>query len=148
MSAPMSAPMSALSLSEATHPISGRCALVSDLHLNGGARDAYVLRALLELEERFKPLEHLIIVGDLFDFHLGYPSAPYPHLKPVYQALEELIKRGVCVWSFTGNHDPDPCPWLKELGVKVLTRAATFELELKGGGVRRLLVEHGDLREP
>jgi UDP-2,3-diacylglucosamine pyrophosphatase LpxH len=127
--------------------LSGRCALISDLHLNGGARDAYVLRALRELSEVFGPLEHLIIVGDLFDFHLGYSSQPYPHLTPVYKALESLIKRGVSVWSFTGNHDPDPCPWLKALGVRVLTQATTFELDVEEGATRRLLIEHGDLRE-
>ena len=134
---------------------SGRCVFISDIHLNGGARDLAPLSALRAIffegalsAPLEPPPEHLMIVGDLFDFHLGYRSAPYPHLKPAYELLAELKARGTSLWCFTGNHDPDPCPWLKALGAEVLTSRALFELTAEGAPPLRVLVEHGDLLEP
>lgn len=124
----------------------GPCALLSDLHLNGGARDPHTLAALRAAARGAlgAPAAHLLLVGDVFDFNLGYRRTLYAHLLPAYRLLAELIEEGVEVVVFTGNHDPDPCPTLAALGARVL-RGPAAVVDPAG---RAAWVEHGDALEP
>ena len=130
--------------------IEGPCLFLSDLHLNGGPRDQAPLTLLRRAASGALGVElkHVFLVGDLFDFHLGYPSAPYPHLSAAYELLYELADRGLQLWVFTGNHDPDPCPHLaRHPRIELLTEPSLFELSRDEGEPLRLLLEHGDLCE-
>lgn len=135
------------------HVIEGACLLMSDLHLNGGARDRSPLEALRLISDGalgFTP-KHVILAGDVFDFNLGYRSTLFAHLAPAYRLLTQLADEGVHLWIFTGNHDPDPCPQLSchEL-ITVLTGPTLFtfrERSGEGGAQRTALIEHGDLCE-
>ena len=124
----------------------GPCALLSDLHLNGGPRDPLILEALRAAAQGAlgAPLRHLLLVGDVFDFNLGYKSVLYAHLLPAYRLIAELVEAGVEVVIFTGNHDPDPCPTLASLGARVLTGPAAAVAA--DGQVA--WIEHGDALEP
>ena len=121
--------------------IEGSVAFMSDLHLDGSARDDHVITCLASLQGR---IEHLFLVGDIFDFNLGYKDTLYRRFFRFYRALADLVDRGVQLSVFTGNHDPDPCPLLtQEFGGSLYTGPTEFLI--RGRVVR---VEHGDQADP
>ncbi|MDD2899868.1 MAG: UDP-2,3-diacylglucosamine diphosphatase [Desulfuromonadaceae bacterium] len=61
-----------------------------------------LLRFLRELEGN---LDTLYIMGDLFDFWLGFPSHPFTQYDAVLDALERLTQSGCKLVYFEGNHD-------------------------------------------
>jgi UDP-2,3-diacylglucosamine hydrolase len=125
---------------------------ISDLHLNGGTRDVDVIKHLRGLLEP-KPssvktkdqsaIERIVLLGDLFDFQLGYTQTIYRAHLPFYFFLQEAINSGVEIIVFTGNHDPDIHPMMtKELNIQVLTKPTLIQIY---GSLAR--IEHGDLLE-
>jgi len=116
---------------------------VSDVHFGRGAREEERAkeRALVRcLEAHADQVEHLYLVGDVYD---GYIE--YRHLVPKgfvrFQALlARWTDRGVPVTYLVGNHDPwhrDYFP--EELGVALVP--GTLEVEHND---RRLHLAHGD----
>lgn len=81
-----------------------RTIFLADAHLASPDDDNYrlLLRFLHELEGE---TETLYIVGDLFDFWLGFPSHPFTEYDTVIDALERLVLRGCRLVYFEGNHD-------------------------------------------
>jgi len=81
-----------------------RAIFIADAHLVSPDDTNYrlLLRFLRELEGK---LDTLYIMGDLFDFWLGFPSHPYPEYDAVLDALERLVLRGCRLVYFEGNHD-------------------------------------------
>jgi len=81
-----------------------RTIFIADAHLVSPDDSNYrlLLRFLGELEGK---LDSLYIMGDLFDFWLGFPSHPYPLYDAVLDALERLVVRGCKLVYFEGNHD-------------------------------------------
>lgn len=115
---------------------------LSDLHLNAasGARTEAVLRFL---SARQGEAEAVFLVGDVFDFWLGHRHALYSAFLPMLRQLDRLVHSGTQVILFSGNHDPDPGPQLRDWGVQVHEQA--LEMQLAG---QRLRIEHGDLADP
>jgi UDP-2,3-diacylglucosamine hydrolase len=116
---------------------------LSDIHF--GRRDRPAERAkedalLACLSAHADRVEHLYLVGDVFD---GYIE--YRHLVPKgfvrFQALlARWTDRGVPVTYLLGNHDPWHLDYFqKELGVRLVPDA----LDAEHGGLR-LHVTHGD----
>lgn len=81
-----------------------RTIFIADAHLVSPDDTNYrlLLRFLHELEGE---LDTLYIVGDLFDFWLGFPSHPFTQYNAVLDALERLVVRGCRLVYFEGNHD-------------------------------------------
>jgi UDP-2,3-diacylglucosamine pyrophosphatase LpxH len=116
---------------------------VSDVHLNASQRDHNFFDFLTYIDLH-KPIKSLVLVGDIFDFHLGYKKTLYRHLFPFYKQLSKWQEQGVALHMFTGNHDPDPDPFLVEdLGVQIHTHTVIFDV-----AGRYIRVEHGDQRDP
>ncbi len=115
---------------------------LSDLHVRApdDARTAHVLRFLAD---RRGEAEAVYLVGDLFDFWLGYRSVVFAAYFPLLRALAELAESGTRVVVFSGNHDPDPGGFLPTLGVEVATGPRTVEV-----AGRRVWIEHGDVLDP
>lgn len=122
---------------------------VSDLHLSGTSdpkTKVFVefLDSISSAGALGPAATHLFLVGDVFDLWIGshaYFKQAYPE---VIEAIARLVRQGVEVHFFEGNHDLFLKPfWETELGVSVHPDAATFELN---GKVVR--VEHGDLINP
>ncbi len=81
-----------------------RTIFIADAHLV--APDDNNCRQLLSfLHELEGELDTLYIMGDLFDFWLGFPSQPFTQYDPVLDALERLVARGCRLVYFEGNHD-------------------------------------------
>ena len=114
---------------------------LSDLHVGSAQHDgeAHLLRFLRSIRGH---AEAVYLVGDSFDFWLGYRSAIFSSAFPLLRALADLIDSGTQVTLFSGNHDPDL--------VNSLTRWA-FRLRRAGRpllGEHSLWLEHGDLIDP
>lgn len=81
-----------------------RAIFIADAHLVSPDDSSYrlLLRFLSELEGE---LDILYIMGDLFDFWVGFPSHPFTQYNAVLDALERLVTRGCRLIYFEGNHD-------------------------------------------
>lgn len=81
-----------------------RAIFIADAHLVSPDDTNYrlLLSFLHELEGE---LDTLYIMGDLFDFWLGFPSHPFTQYDAVLDALERLVARGCKLVYFEGNHD-------------------------------------------
>ena len=81
-----------------------RAIFIADAHLASpeALNFRLLLRFLGELEGK---LETLYIVGDLFDFWLGFPSRPFTQYDPLLDALDRLVQRGCRLVYYEGNHD-------------------------------------------
>lgn len=81
-----------------------RAIFIADAHL--ASPEALNFRLLLQfLGELEGKLDTLYIVGDLFDFWLGFPSQPFTQYDPVLDALDRLVQRGCRLVYHEGNHD-------------------------------------------
>jgi len=81
-----------------------RTIFLADAHLTSPDDNNYrmILRFLRELEGN---TETLFIMGDLFDFWLGFPSQPFRQYDAVLEALLSLKQSGCRLVFFEGNHD-------------------------------------------
>ena len=81
-----------------------RVIFIADAHLAAPDDTNYrlLLRFLSELEGK---LDTLYVVGDLFDFWLGFPSQPFTQYDAVLDALERLVQHGCRLVYYEGNHD-------------------------------------------
>ncbi|MFA7403838.1 MAG: UDP-2,3-diacylglucosamine diphosphatase [Pelobacteraceae bacterium] len=81
-----------------------RTIFIADAHLVSPEDTNY--RLLLSfLHELEGTVDTLYIMGDLFDFWLGFPSHPFTQYDDVLDALERLVARGCRLVYFEGNHD-------------------------------------------
>ena len=81
-----------------------RTIFLADAHLKAPTDDNYLqlLRFIHDLEGK---IDTLYIMGDLFDFWLGFPSHPFRQFDAVLDALERLVAGGCRLVYFEGNHD-------------------------------------------
>lgn len=125
-----------------TEPITGPVYFLSDLHIDS-ADSARTDRLIRFLDARRGEASAIMLVGDVFDFWLGYRSVIYHAYFPVLRCLAELVEAGTRVVVFSGNHDPDPGPMLPSLGVEL--HEGPLDVTLGG---RRVWIEHGDTIDP
>jgi UDP-2,3-diacylglucosamine hydrolase len=81
-----------------------RAIFIADAHLVS-PDDANYRQLLSFLHKLEGELDTLYIMGDLFDFWLGFPSHPFTQYDAVLDALERLVVRGCRLVYFEGNHD-------------------------------------------
>ncbi len=81
-----------------------RTIFLADAHLKDPADCNFkmLVRFLSELEGK---ADSLFIMGDLFDFWVGFPSHPFRQYDQVLDALERLVDSGCRLVCFEGNHD-------------------------------------------
>lgn len=104
---------------------------IADAHLKN-AGDANYLKLMEFLEGLKGNTETLFIMGDLFEFWIGYEKNPFTHYDPVLKRLLELSESGVRIVYFEGNHDFHLGPFFeKRLGAEVHPGPAVLELEGK-----------------
>lgn len=116
-----------------------RAIFLADAHLVSPSDHNYVqlLRFLHELEGH---VDTLYIMGDLFDFWLGFPCHPFRQFDAILEALEKLVERGCRLVYFEGNHDFHLGPIFSERLRAEIHTAPVIEC-LQG---KRLYLCHGD----
>jgi len=123
-------------------PAGGPTYFISDLHVADPDRPG-TARLLAWLGERRGEAAAVYLVGDAFDFWLGYRASMFTAAFPLLHRLVDLVEHGTRVIWMTGNHDPDPGPFLATTGIEVWDGPRAIEL-----GGARVWLEHGDLIDP
>ncbi len=116
-----------------------RTIFLADAHLVAPSEPNYrlLLQFLRELEGN---TETLFIMGDLFDFWLGFPTNPFRQYDDVLVALQSLVNSGCRLVYFEGNHDFHLGPvFRQQLGADI--HRGPDILTVQG---RKLFLCHGD----
>ena len=113
---------------------------LADAHLRDPAQPAY--RSLLDfLAAQRGRVRTLYLLGDIFDFWLGFRHTVYAPYVPLLQALAEFRAAGAGLVFVEGNHDFHMGPYFTEvLGCRVLPDGGTVEID-----GRKVYLGHGDL---
>ncbi|MFQ5586438.1 MAG: UDP-2,3-diacylglucosamine diphosphatase [Thermodesulfobacteriota bacterium] len=118
-----------------------RAVFVGDAHLKG--RNDPNQKRLCSFLNTLEGIDRLFILGDLFEFWVGYNSVIYHHYAPVVNGLINLRRSGVSLLYTEGNHDF----FLKRffsgrVGVDIYPNTADIQFDGK-----RVLLAHGDLAD-
>jgi UDP-2,3-diacylglucosamine hydrolase len=116
-----------------------RTIFLADAHLADPAEPNYrlLVRFLGDLEGN---TETLYILGDLFDFWLGFPTNPFRQYDDVLVALQSLVNSGCRLVYFEGNHDFHLGPvFSQRLGAEIHSGPGVMNVQ-----GRRLFLCHGD----
>ena len=117
-----------------------RAVFFSDAHLRG-ADDKGCGLLLSFLRDVSRNLDHLFIVGDLFDFWFSRGGVVYPGYQPIIEELVAMQGRGVKIHLFEGNHDFDLAHYFTRYhGIEVFADEALLQLDGK-----QVYIAHGDL---
>jgi UDP-2,3-diacylglucosamine pyrophosphatase LpxH len=109
---------------------------ISDLHL--GSRRARAA-ALLDFLRRHEA-ENLFLVGDIIDHHADCGGWGWSAVQgAVIDELRTWLRRGTRIELIAGNHDFDPAPALRLLGL----RETASEMVYRTAEGRNMLVMHG-----
>ena len=116
-----------------------RKVFIADAHLRNRGDENY--RKLLDFLAGLRGnTDTLFILGDLFEFWIGYRQVPFTQYLPVLEQLRQLVSSGTELVYFEGNHDFHMGPFFKEtLKARVYRGAATFSLDGKN-----VYLCHGD----
>lgn len=112
---------------------------IADAHLRNSTDYNYrtLLRFLRELEGN---TQTLFILGDLFEFWIGYRHPPFTQYYPLLDQLRQLVATGTRLVYFEGNHDFHMGPFFREtLRAEIHRGPALLEIEGK-----RVYLCHGD----
>jgi UDP-2,3-diacylglucosamine hydrolase len=117
-----------------------RAVFFSDAHLRGADDEGCGL-LLSFLRDASRNLDHLFIVGDLFDFWFSKGGVVYPGFQPIIDELAAMQGRGVRIHLFEGNHDFYLSRYFTRYhGIEVFTDEALVQLDGK-----QIYIAHGDM---
>lgn len=121
-----------------------RALFVSDIHISS-PEDPKLLLLLRLLDSCLtRGVNHVFLVGDIFDFWIADRKFLVESYKPLVEQIQSLVEAGVRVHYFEGNHDLDLRTfWQHKVGVSVHSEAAFFHI-----GKTAIRVEHGDQMDP
>ena len=115
---------------------------LSDAHLRDAQDDNY--RHLLGFLKDQQDLDALFLLGDIFEFWLGYRHLVFSAYVPLLEQLRRLADEGTRLYFVEGNHDFSLGPYFSNtLDCTIIT-----EEELIQWDGRNILVCHGDLVNP
>jgi len=115
---------------------------LSDVHLGlpvsgGENREEALIAFLKEIQGR---IDHLFLLGDIFDFWIEYRHVIRSDYFNILHALKNLAESGVRLHYLAGNHDFALGPFLsRTLGM--MMHGEELKIDIQG---KRLLVSHGD----
>ncbi|MCQ2136341.1 MAG: UDP-2,3-diacylglucosamine diphosphatase [Bacteroidales bacterium] len=83
--------------------------------------------------------DSLYLLGDIWDFWYEYKYVVPKGYVQVFAAIEDLVRSGVKVYFFPGNHDVWAYSYFEELGMIKMTQPALVQI-----GGKSLCIGHGD----
>lgn len=116
---------------------------LADAHLLN-PEDSNYQRLLTFLQDQVGQLRTLVLLGDIFEFWIGYRHLVFSRYLPLLETLRKIRESGTEIVYVEGNHDFHLGPYFQEtLGCRILADGGDLELD---GVVFHLA--HGDLVNP
>ena len=92
------------------------------------------------LDNECQGIDLLVILGDFFEFLIGYPVKDFPHYRPVLDCLMRLKTAGIRIIYCEGNHDFHLGSFFTDtLGAELFTGPVVIDFDEK-----KTLICHGD----
>ena len=115
---------------------------LSDAHLRYPQDRNYQL--LLNFLNQQKDIDALFLLGDIFEFWLGYKHVVFSAYVPLLNKLKELSQNGTQLYFVEGNHDFNMGPYFtEELNCTLIPDQQLIEWD-----GQKLFICHGDLLKP
>jgi UDP-2,3-diacylglucosamine hydrolase len=114
---------------------------ISDLHISTLADSRKIVDLLTHFEQD-PDLEAIFLVGDVFEFNLGYDHLLFDCYFPLIAKFDQLIQKKINIHLFSGNHDPGINPIFSQIGVQCYDHP--IDLTFKNLAIT-IHIEHGDL---
>ena len=116
---------------------------IADAHLLDPEAGNYQ-RLMAFLQQQRGTISHLVMLGDIFEFWLGYRHSVFAPFVPLLEELRRQRASGTKLIFVEGNHDFHLGPYFSEtLDCQILPDGGTLDL-----GDRRVFIAHGDLVNP
>ena len=113
---------------------------IGDAHLKGTSDENQEAFCTFLESIKDSDIKKLVIMGDLFDFWIGYNDIVFYHYLPVLNKIQELKKSGMAITYIEGNHDFSLGSYFtKELDIEVHDKSFTLNMDNK-----KMLIMHGD----
>lgn len=115
---------------------------LSDAHLRQPEDKNY--QFLLDFLNQQKDLDALFLLGDIFEFWLGYKHLVFTAYIPLLEKLRQLSESGTQLFFVEGNHDFHLGTYFTEtLNCTVIPNQQLIDWDGK-----KILISHGDLLNP
>lgn len=116
---------------------------LADAHLLDPEDDNY-LRLLDFLKQHRGSIRTLVLLGDIFEFWIGYRHTVFAPYIPLLEELRQQRETGTELVFVEGNHDFHLGPYFREtLKCRILPNGGLLQLDGK-----RVYIAHGDLINP
>lgn len=116
---------------------------IADAHLLDPADENY-RKLLTFLREQGPQTRTLYLLGDIFEFWVGYRHTVFSAYVPLLEQLRRIREGGTDIVFVEGNHDFHLGPYFEQvLGCRVLPDGGTVEID----GLR-VSLDHGDQLNP
>lgn len=109
-------------------------------HLDPDSEEQKRVDRFCQLLELAREVDHLILLGDIFDFWFDYPHFRLRGFEPVLQALDQVKAAGTRIHFIGGNHDI----WAAQYMHQRYGSSPDGETEILQLGSKRFLLTHGD----
>lgn len=120
-----------------------RDVFIADAHLINPTDENY-RRLLNFLDELRGKTRTLYLLGDVFEFWVGYRHVVFSSYVPLLEALRRLRETGTAIVCVEGNHDFHLGPYFEDvLGCRVMPDGGVVDID-----GRRVYLGHGDLANP
>lgn len=119
-----------------------RAIFLADAHLRHPQDHNY--QQLLGFLDRQEQLDGLFLLGDIFEFWLGYRHLVFSTYIPLLEKLRQLSAAGTKLYFVEGNHDFNLGPYFTE----TLQCTLIPDQQLVDWDGQKLLLCHGDLLNP
>ena len=119
-----------------------KAVIIADSHIHGKGDPVQenLVRLLDSLCSDKNPPEVLILLGDIFEFWMGFNKTAYSNYLPTLTALKKINNAGIRIIYLEGNHDFLMGRYFTEtIGVEVYPEYAVVELD-----GTKLYLTHGD----
>ncbi len=115
---------------------------LADAHLRQPHDQNYQL--LLEFLDQQQDLDGLFLLGDIFEFLLGYRHVTFSAYIPILEKLRQLSNNGTKLYFVEGNHDFNlGTSFTTTINCTLITNQQLIDWDGK-----KLLLSHGDLLNP
>ncbi len=115
---------------------------LSDAHLRQPTDKNY--KFLLDFLNQQKDLDALFLLGDIFEFWLGYKHLVFTAYIPLLEKLRQLSDSGTKLYFVEGNHDFNLGSYFTE----TLNCTVIPDQKIISWDEKKILISHGDLLNP